>query len=330
MNPLACHAFGSFRGATAHASRAFTLIELLVVVSIIALLAGLLIPAVQASRESARRIQCQTNLRQIGQAMNSYVTLHQMFPPSRLPNFPWRHWSSNNMSGLAYLLPHLEQQPLFASINMDFAYIDHPDRPVIANSTARRSVLSVFLCPSDGEPNHRNSYRLNAGQIVGQPGHLSCDGPFRIAFIPTPAAIADGLSQTAFASERIGGTFVSGQADPAKDVKYVHPNSINHHYPGDALYIPHCLDSPPNHWVVTSGRYWLYDGMYNSAYNHNGSPNDRHSSCGGPSYGLQPPRSYHAGSVNVLFGDGHAEAVSDSIHQNVWLAIGTPSRGDLP
>ena len=68
-------------------------------------------------------------------------------------------------------------------------------------------------------------------------------------------------------------------------------------------------------------------------YNHNGPPNDRRPSCGtgGDSYGgwgLHPPRSYHPGIVHVLFGDGHIEAIADSIQPATWSALGTHNAGD--
>lgn len=313
--------------------RAFTLVEVLVVIGIIGLLAGLLLPAVQSARESARRVQCVSHLRQLGVAMHSYYEVHGMFPPSHLEPITGWGVSPNHMSNLTFLLPHLEQQPLFSAINMDFAQVDGPDSPVVENRTARRTTLALFLCPSDGEPNHRNSYRFNRGRLVGSSDNplgpaMRCDGPFCLDVTPNAQTITDGLSRTAFVSERVGGSFRVGQADSVRDTKYVEvAGSAGSLFPSDELYISYCVPGTAKWWNYTNGRYWIYNWMYNTEYNHNGSPNDPRPSCGYKN-GLQLPRSYHPGIVNVLFGDGHVETVADSINQRVWVAMGTRDGGD--
>ena len=89
-------------------------------------------------------------------------------------------------------------------------------------------------------------------------------------------------------------------------------------------------------WNCTAGRYWLFGDFVNTGYNHNGTPNDRRPTCGpvtaakGGAGGLDPPRSFHPGVVNLLFGDGHVEPVHDSISQAVWSALGTYNFGDSP
>ncbi len=307
----------------------FTLIELLVVAGVIAVLVGLLVPAVQSAREAARRGQCIANLRQIGLALNAYEGAHGTFPPDYLPSPPGPSpgFKRNFSSGFLRLLPFLDQGVLYSSININLHPLETPETPIVENGTARRTALAVLLCPSDGEPNHRNSYRFNAGRT--QPGDLSrpYDGPFNLFDPPTAAAVMDGLSRTAFASEGLGGSYGPGPFDPALDFKIPQPNA-DPWIVGDDAYIADCLSAAAAGWQQDEGRYWYFNGATNTSYNHNGSPDDPRSACGGTAFGLLPPRSRHPGVVNVLYGDGHAEAIARSINQPVWRALGTIAGGD--
>ncbi|MGC8643348.1 MAG: DUF1559 domain-containing protein [Isosphaeraceae bacterium] len=307
--------------------RGFTLVELLVVVGVIGLLAAILLPAVQSAREAARRAQCVSNLRQLGTALQSYHATHNMFPSSALAR--GRGWSSNCLSELTFLLPWIEQQPLYASINMDLVDLEAPDRPSVENHTSRHTLVATFLCPSDTEAEHRNSYRFNHGRS-GATRRLF-DGPFSLGVLPSAANITDGLSRTAFASERNGGSFVRGSEDPRRDIKYALGGPI---FSSDAQFIPYCLSDEAVAWMNRAGRYWFYSGLSYTQYNHNGTPNDRRPTCQGsrdgtwPQVGLCPPRSFHPGGVNVLLGDGHVESVLDSVALPVWLALGTFAAND--
>jgi prepilin-type processing-associated H-X9-DG protein len=309
---------------------AFTLVEALVVISVISLLIGLLLPAVQSARESARRVQCRANLRQIGIAMNSYESIHRMFPPGYVdPSGRNPATTVSFMSAFVQVLPQLEQGNLFYSINLSLHAYDSPDHPIVENHTARYTRLEVLLCPSDGEPDHRNSYRLNSGR--SRPGNSvrpqPFDGPFAVGVLPWSSAITDGLSETAFVSERVAGSFRKGAPDPARDMKVV--DWPGQSLPPDDTYIAFCLDSPAKGWINFEGRHWFYWGVRDTAYNHNGAPNDPRPWCGMQVFGLLPPRSYHPASVNVLFGDGHVRSVPESINQQVWRTLGSYNDGDF-
>ncbi len=312
---------------------AFTLIELMVVVSIIGILAALLVPAVQSVREAGRRAGCANNLRQLGLALHSYESVHAMFPPGELTG--GFGVINDDYCELAFLLPYVEQTALFNSLNMDLHLYETAWRPLEINQTARNTRISTYLCPSDGEPHHLNSYRFNRGRY-GQRGssRLLFDGPFGMGVLPRVAVITDGLSNTAFVSERVSGDFNPGSENVSRNVKIADYQGAA--ASSDEEIIPLCLNAQAWGWECTAGRYWLFGDFINGGYNHNGSPNDRRPTCGpavGPAVmggpgGLDPPRSFHPGAVNVLFGDAHVAPVRNSVNQRTWAALGTFDSGD--
>lgn len=129
--------------------RGITLIELLVTISIIAILISLLLPAVQSARESARRAQCASHLKNLGLAISSFATAHQGFP--RVVTSLNPGVSNTNVSPYSMhcqLLPYLEATSLFNAINLGLDFALDASFPS-ANSTVSKSGLVVFLCPSD-------------------------------------------------------------------------------------------------------------------------------------------------------------------------------------
>jgi prepilin-type N-terminal cleavage/methylation domain-containing protein/prepilin-type processing-associated H-X9-DG protein len=125
--------------------RGFTLVELLVVLAIIAVLIGLLLPAVQKVRQAAARIQCANNLRNLGLALHNYHGDHGEFPPGAVgplgPSFPQYLQLKHHGLG-TYLLPYLEQQALYSQYRRDVSWFDPPNQPVV------NTPLIVWQCPS--------------------------------------------------------------------------------------------------------------------------------------------------------------------------------------
>jgi prepilin-type N-terminal cleavage/methylation domain-containing protein len=140
----------------------FTLVELLVVISIIGILIALLLPAVQHARESARRMQCSNNLKQIGLALHNYHDTHRTFPVSMVGPGPAQAtgFGTGFYSWLALILPHVEQGPLADSINFNVNMADNggfgsyvSPGAVISlshrNAPAAQARVPTYLCPSD-------------------------------------------------------------------------------------------------------------------------------------------------------------------------------------
>jgi prepilin-type N-terminal cleavage/methylation domain-containing protein/prepilin-type processing-associated H-X9-DG protein len=120
---------------------AFTLVELVVVIALLGMLLGLMLVAIQASRAVAERIQCASNLRQIGISLHAYHDLHESFPPGAIEPRPlWRN--GRQFAWSAMLLPQLELGTVSRQIDFRKPF-DHP-----ANSSVAATVLPVFLCPS--------------------------------------------------------------------------------------------------------------------------------------------------------------------------------------
>ena len=207
--------------------RGFTLIELLVVIVIIAILIALLIPAVQAAREAARRAQCANNLKQIGLALAHYETSHQAYPfgvgGGGPPGSPGR-WSAHSQ-----FLPHYESSILFSSLNFSgVPWVEDGIALSQMNLKPLRTSLYTFVCPSDTPTPSAdpyvlgpNSYRACAGtQPVNLPGDSpdgsgKNDGAFWYQSAVRPSSVRDGLSNTAFFSERC--IHKPGTVDPLAD-----------------------------------------------------------------------------------------------------------------
>jgi prepilin-type N-terminal cleavage/methylation domain-containing protein/prepilin-type processing-associated H-X9-DG protein len=136
--------------------RGFTLIELLVVIAIIAVLIGLLLPAVQKVREAAARIKCGNNLKQLALGMHNYVSAYGRFPPGfdTPPNLPYPQYFNASWAWSTYLLPYVEQDNLYRAMNVQpgvnrFGNGVETCYPTDVPGQLSTTVLKVFRCPSD-------------------------------------------------------------------------------------------------------------------------------------------------------------------------------------
>jgi prepilin-type N-terminal cleavage/methylation domain-containing protein/prepilin-type processing-associated H-X9-DG protein len=358
-------------------SRGFTLVELLVVIAIIGVLIALLLPAVQAARESARRTQCINNLKQMGLAAANYESARGVFPPGRLhPDHTDANGnpkSSTNYSSVAitdktgfysvhiWILPYMEANNVYNLIDFNIAQIKIVDPAVNPNAQAYLTANDLFICPSDantGEIVSENNYRSNFGgstpgagaQSTGSIQPRSTDiwpvggnGAFTIGKKGLRAGeYSDGLSNTAFFSERIKGNGDGNDSLPDRSSIIRCPN--NSFRPG-ASFEPNYLaanaytPSASGFTFNSAGRLdpessfsngWPFAGYDSSQYNHVAPPNWTGQDCGvnfipdrPQEHAMIAARSDHPGSVVVAFGDGHTATVSDSVDLIVWRAIGS-------
>jgi prepilin-type N-terminal cleavage/methylation domain-containing protein/prepilin-type processing-associated H-X9-DG protein len=189
----------------------FSLIELVVVLAIVAVLIGLLLPAVQKARDAAVRTQCLNNLKQIGLALHSYHEAHGQLPPGLMSDDgvapqPYLSWN-------ARLLPFLEQEPLWREVEAAF----EKDRNFLSipPHTHRATVVAAFACPADpraGQPSTKASVRVAFTSYLGVAGRDSdvLDG---VLFLDSQVRIADILDGTS-------NTLAAGERPPSADERY--------------------------------------------------------------------------------------------------------------
>lgn len=325
--------------------RGFTLIELLVVIGIVSILVALLLPAVQAAREAARRARCTNNLKQLGLALHAYDGVWGGFPPRPVGGVDLERGYVTDFSVQSVLLPYLEQVSLFNSINFQgrCAIIEELAFEHRENRTAATVTVGVFLCPSD--PNAEaapysprsgieavsygpNSYRVNAGACIGCPQQDS--GAFVPFDVRRPVEFTDGLSNTIALSEKPIGSL--GTYAPFRDWLDVHASFP----PSQRLngWIRFCAaQTDLTHVGLGAGRTWMLDGAFYTHFYSALPPNSLIPDCGNGGiangFGVFTARSYHPGGVNAVMADGSVRWFPSSIALATWRALGTRNGGEI-
>jgi prepilin-type N-terminal cleavage/methylation domain-containing protein/prepilin-type processing-associated H-X9-DG protein len=283
--------------------RGFTLIELLLVIGIIAVLISLLLPAIQSSRENARRVQCCKNLMQIGLALGNYASSHKVFPPGvvsekgPISNVPVGYhfgWS-------VQILPYLELAPVYHSFNFSRSVYS------AQNDTARGHRLQSFLCPSDGRGG-LTSYAA-CHHDVEAPIAADNHGVFFLNSRISYDDISDGPAFTILAGEFTGNGPSLGWAVGTMSSLRNTGSRIN--FEDIIAARIQGTRMPVNRSVgLEEWSALVNDGLLPPGY------------VGGFS-------SHHPGGANFLFGDGSVRLLGEKISIPVYRSLGNRADGNL-
>jgi prepilin-type N-terminal cleavage/methylation domain-containing protein/prepilin-type processing-associated H-X9-DG protein len=320
----------------------FTLIELLVVIAIIGVLVGLMLPAIQLTRENARRLQCSNNLKQIGLALAGYVDRQGGLPPGYVSKWDQRlEFETGPGWGWATkILADLEQTALANEIQFDRNIQD----PV--NATVRLRRISTYLCPSDTMPRswttssgaawiYANILYLSQNPIcdvaganyvgvfgIGEPG-VDGDGVFYRNSFVTPQDIRDGLSQTLAVGERsvnlkAGFPEAVVLGTPTHNVGQGHATWVGA-VPGSLLWT--CAPSP---YDPDGGTCRKEEGA-GMVLGHTGEGNGP----GDPNCDVNQFLSQHGRGSHFLYCDGHVQFLRGGMNYATYKALSTRASGEV-
>lgn len=300
--------------------RAFTLIELLVVIAIIAILIGLLLPAVQKVRESAARMKCSNNLKQVGIGFHNYHSTYGRFPPGNLYAGGYFaagfNATSNECTWVTFLLPYLEQQAIYDRIDWN-QNMGGPSGPngAVDNSLVARTVIPTMVCPTDIPETTMFWSSWTRGNYAANYGI----GPFvSVHTNPTPAnsvpngvgpvgvnsrwaieQISDGSSNTAMLSELV-------RSPSYGDVRGVM------HYPEGPLYTHNYTPNDPTPDLSRNGCVSIPAAPCTAGHNNWADRNI-----------ILTARSRHVAGANIALCDGSVRFVSNGVPLGTWKALGT-------
>lgn len=327
----------------------FTLVELLVVIAIIGLLVAMLLPAVQAARDAARRIGCSNNVRQLGLAMHNYESVNGRFAPQIAVGKNQYRWSA-----LARMLPYVEQSTMADQFDFNQDYHD-----VYAQGGGLLKALRVptLICPSeqrdeprldgDGVPrDYITNYGVNCGvwKVYEPAENVGGDGLFFPNSGTATREVTDGLSNTLMLAEVKGWQpyyrdAQTGQAEVAQDPAEIcalggsfksetgHTEWIDgrvHQSGFTAVF-------PPNARVACEVDGQTFDVDWTDYRVRGWDPADptANLSAHPPTYAAVTSRSYHSAGVNVAMADASVHLVASDVDVVVWRAMATRNGDEL-
>lgn len=292
-----------------HRRSAFTLIELLVVIAIIAILIGLLLPAVQKVREAAARLRCQNNLKQIGLAQFSYESVFRKFPPgNRFASTA----ADDRPGGLVEILPYIEQQNLFEAFNMNA-----PPEGQVFPGTSNKLIatpIATFRCPSDPSPS------VIASSGSGKTNYVASSGSSAQINNPTCTCTSSNFNSYALGpyDPAVGSNGIYNRHGYQCTVGEVLDGLSNTIMFGESR--PDCSNHISRGWGGSNTGQGLastiYPLNYNSCDPNNADPCKRPCNFS-TELGF---KSLHTKGANFLFGDGAVRFLSENIdHTNFQL-----------